>query len=193
MLSPPSKNTFFIMLIAPIFLFLNAGCSYSEINPSYQHADSLPAYNQLNFIEYQQQTKAWLSQNRYFMTDDHEQELSWVLPKEYVPVKANGKAVLLVHGLGDNPYSYIDVASHLAEKGYLVRTIILPGHASKVGDLMLPTFADWQGVVDHHIDLLKQKHDHIWLGGYSTGANLVMSKAIQDQEIGGVLLFSPAF
>ncbi|TEW55254.1 alpha/beta hydrolase [Psychromonas sp. RZ22] len=193
MLSFFRQSSLVVLFLLLLFAFFNTGCSQRELEPSYQHAESLPRFNQPTFSEYQQQTKAWLVKYRYFMTENHEQELSLVLPKEYQPVKANGKAVLLVHGLGDTPYTFTDVASHLAEQGYLVRTILLPGHASKVGDLILPSLADWQGVIDHHIDLLKQQSKHIWLGGYSTGANLVMSKALQDDQIEGVLLFSPAF
>ncbi|MDA7747232.1 lysophospholipase [Psychromonas sp.] len=193
MFSLSRQRSLFALSVLMLLVLFNVGCSQRELEPSYQHAEFLPAFNQPSFVEYQQQTKSWLANNRYFMTNDQEQELSLVLPKEFVPVKANGKAVLLVHGLGDTPYSFIDVAAHLADKGYLVRTILLPGHASKVGDLILPSLTDWQNVVDHHINLLKQHSNHIWLGGYSTGANLVMSKALQDDDIEGVLLFSPAF
>ncbi|KOO11248.1 esterase, partial [Vibrio xuii] len=66
------------------------------------------------------------------------------------------------------------------------------GHASKVGDLQLPTLEDWQGVVHHHIQLLKQDTDSIWVGGYSTGAKLVASEALKDRSINGMLLFTPA-
>ncbi|MEZ9465093.1 alpha/beta hydrolase, partial [Vibrio splendidus] len=82
----------------------------------------------------------------------------------YQPVSPNGKAVLLVHGLGDSPYSFKDIATHLAEQGYLVRTVLLPGHGSRVGDLMQPSLEDWQGVVAHHTQLLEQEYDSVWLG-----------------------------
>jgi alpha-beta hydrolase superfamily lysophospholipase len=42
----------------------------------------------------------------------------------------NGKALVLVHGLGDSPYSFRDIANHLAEQDYLVRAILLPSHGS---------------------------------------------------------------
>jgi esterase/lipase len=168
-------------------------CSTQPQDPAFQAAKTLPKYDQTSFSDYVADTKQWLETNRVFMTQDKESELLDVLPREYKPQHPNGQGVLLVHGLGDTPYSFINVAEHLAKKGYLVRTVLLSGHASKVGDLQLPSLEDWQGIVDHHARLLKTNVDSIWVGGYSTGANLVTDLAIQDESINGVLLFSPAF
>jgi esterase/lipase len=153
----------------------------------------LPKYQQDNFDAYVNDTQGWLLKNRVFMTKDKQLEIQVNSPTEYKPTQPNGKAILLVHGLGDSPYSFKDIATHLAQQGYLVRTILLPGHGSRVGDLIQPSLEDWQGVVAHHTKLLKQEYDSVWLGGYSTGANLVTSQAINDPKISGLLLFSPAF
>lgn len=173
-------------------VFLSA-CSQSKIDPNYQVSESLPNYSQDNFQQYINDTRVWLMNNRVFKTDDIEKELLANLPFELIPENPNGDAVLLVHGLGDSPFSFTDVAQHLASQGYLVRTVLLPGHGSKSGDLMLPTLEDWQNVVNHHIALLKPISNKLWLGGYSTGANLVTSEALNDDSIDGLLLFSPAF
>ncbi len=182
-----------IMLAAIGAYYLLQGCARTADNPSYAAAASLPPFNQPSFREYVAETRRWLEDNRVFISDNRAREIALNLPREYRPTVANGEAVLLVHGLGDSPYSFIDIARHLAEKGHLVRTILLPGHGSKVGDLMLPSKADWQAVVHHHSQLLKQSFTKVWLGGYSTGANLVTAEAIQDKDIQGLLLFSPAF
>lgn len=169
------------------------GCSTPPQDPAFQASSNLPNYDQATFSAYVAETKQWLEQNRLFMTQDKASELANVLPKEYRPKTPNGQGVLLVHGLGDTPYSFVNVAQHLADKGYLVRTVLLSGHASKVGDLQLPRLEDWQGTVKHHIALLKEDVGSVWVGGYSTGANLVTEQAILDDAINGVLLFSPAF
>lgn len=169
------------------------GCTTPPQDPAFQASKNLPDYDQATFSEYVEDTKQWLTQHRLFMTQDKKAELANVLPREYLPQHPNGQGVLLVHGLGDTPYSFMNIAQHLADKGYLVRTVLLSGHASKVGDLQLPTLEDWQGVVEHHIKLLKADVDSVWLGGYSTGANLVTEQAILDDAVNGVLLFSPAF
>ena len=180
-----------IALISAVALL--SACSQSKTDPNYVASASLPSYSQDNFQQYINETKQWLSQHRVFKTDNIEKELQANAPFELIPENQNGDAVLLVHGLGDSPYSFMDVAQHLVAQGYLVRTILLPGHGSKVGDLMLPTLKDWQNVVSYHVALLKPKANKLWLGGYSTGANLVTSEALNDDGIEGLLLFSPAF
>jgi len=186
------KTAFAFYLAAAATALIVVGCTAQTQDPAFEKAQQLPSYTQQSFEQYLQETKQWLSENRLFISDDKESELALVMPKEYRPEKPNGQGVLLVHGLGDSPYSFTDVATHLSQQGYLVRTILLPGHASKVGDLQLPTLEDWQGVVHHHIELLKKDTDSVWLGGYSTGANLVTSEALDDDSINGLLLFYPA-
>ena len=179
-----------ILAISSIAL---VGCSKEVIDPAYQKSDHLPNFKQASFNDYVEETQEWLLSHRVFMTDDKQFEIDANSPAQYTPTNPNGQAVLLVHGLGDSPYSFHDVATHLADQGYLVRTVLLPGHGSKVGDLQLPTLQDWQEVVDYHTQLLKKDYDSVWLGGYSTGANLVTSQAINDSSIKGLMLFSPAF
>ena len=41
--------------------------------------------------------------------------------------------------------------------------------------------------------MFNKEVENLYLGGFSTGANLVTTLAIQDQNIKGLLLFSPAF
>lgn len=186
------KKTALAFYLAAAATAVMVGCTSQSQDPAFDKAERLPSYSQSSFEQYVAETKQWLEHNRLFMTDDKSTELNMVLPKEYRPETPNGQGVLLVHGLGDSPYSFTDVATHLANQGYLVRTILLPGHASKVGDLQLPTLEDWQGVVSHHIALLKKDVSSIWLGGYSTGANLVTAEALNDETVNGLLLFSPA-
>lgn len=186
------KNLFKLCIVAISLTVLN-GCNNNTDNPNYQSSDKLPEFNQKNFDLYLQETRSWIDANRIFKSKEKDRELLANLPYEVKPNNPNGQGVLLVHGLADSPFSFIDVANHLADKGYLVRAVLLPGHGSKVGDLMLPSLADWQNVVAHHSELLKQRVEKVWLGGYSTGANLVTSLAIKDDEVAGLLLFSPAF
>ncbi|MFT7683732.1 MAG: esterase/lipase [Moritella dasanensis] len=184
-----------LMITAFILIYGAAltGCKSTPEDPHYLTADALPEFEQADFDLYLHDTEVWLRANRVFNSADEDKEIKANLPYEIKPENPNGQGVLLVHGLADSPFSFIDIAEHLAQQGYLVRTVLLPGHGSKVGDLILPTLADWQGVVAHHTQLLKQEVDQVWLGGFSTGANLVTSQAINDDEIAGLLLFAPAF
>ncbi len=172
---------------------LLTACSNTDTPPFYQSSSQLPGFQQENFQKYLQDTQQWLSKNRVFHSKDKARELYFNMPFELKPEHPNGEGVLLVHGLGDSPYSNRDIANHLARRGYLVRTILLPGHGSKPGDLKLPTVKDWQSIVAHHAKLLSKDVKTVWLGGYSTGANLVTDYAINHPSIAGLLLISPAF
>lgn len=150
-------------------------------------------YAQGKFSDYIKETRQWLEENREFLTDDKDLELKINSPYELKPEKSNGKAVLLVHGLGDSPWYVRDIADSLAEKGWLVRAVLLPGHGSRPEDMLEVDFKDWQGCVAHHAGLLSQECDDVWLAGFSTGGNLVTSYALDNDYIDGLMLFVPGF
>ncbi|GEA60746.1 lipoprotein [Vibrio comitans NBRC 102076] len=180
-------------LLPAFILFLTSSCTSHEEPYHFQQAEALSPYAQASFEQYVVETQNWMKAERNFLTDNQELEIALNSPQEYQPQQSNGEAILLVHGLGDSPYSFNDIATHLSDKGYLVRTMLLPGHGSKVGDLKLVTADIWQESVEHQIKLLQQQSDQVWLGGYSTGANLVTSYALTDDSIKGLILYSPAF
>ena len=55
------------------------------------------------------------------------------------------------------------------------------------------TYNDWQTIVDHYANLLKQEYGEVWLGGFSTGGNLVTIHAIKQGGIDGLMLFAAGF
>ena len=183
-----------IVAILLLTLLTMWGCSSDRNQPEYYgNAKALPNYTQSSFAQYVSDNQAWLRQERFFITRDTEREIQLNSPREYRPEAPNGIGILLVHGLGDSPYTFTDIADYLTRRGYLVRTMLLPGHGSKVGDLKLISADIWQESVEHQVALLQREVEQIWLGGYSTGANLVTSYALNREEIAGLLLFSPAF
>ena len=112
---------------------------------------------QSSFSAYQADVKAWVEAHRKYVsqTDDARAfELVANLPKEYRPEKPDGRGILLVHGLGDSPWSFADIATSLAKEGILVRTVLLPGCGTKPADMMASTSDDWQRVVKEQADIL---------------------------------------
>lgn len=146
-----------------------------------------------DFPTYRERTSHWLQQQRLFLKQDRTQEMSFNLPSEIRPATPNGKGILLVHGLGDSPWSFTDVAQTLAAQGFLVRTMLLPGHGTKPQDMQAIHIDDWVTAVSRQVALLSKDVPEVYLGGFSTGANLVTSYAIAHKEIRGLVLFSPAF
>ncbi|QOL13713.1 alpha/beta hydrolase [Dickeya dianthicola] len=153
---------------------------------------ALPPLGQPSFDAYQQQTEQWVRQHRAFQSDDLRQELSWNTPQETRPAGHPRKGVLLIHGLGDAPGTFSDVAPALAQQGYLVRTVLLAGHGTRPEDMIPVSLDDWRQVVAEQARLLQHDVDEVYLGGFSTGANLALEYALDHPEIRGLALFSPA-
>ncbi|MEM6988605.1 MAG: alpha/beta fold hydrolase, partial [Pseudomonadota bacterium] len=155
---------------------------------------SLPNYEQASFDAYLAETRSWLAANRAYLTEDKQAEVDANAPFELAPSGADTprKGVLLVHGLGDSPFYLRDLSQVLADRGFLVRSLLLPGHGSRPADLTLPDYDDWTRLVSNHVALLKARVQDVWLGGFSTGSNLVTAYAARDDDIQGLLLFSPA-
>ena len=188
------KNLPTVLMVVGV-IFSITGCLQTPNHVMFQPSGELPEYQQDSFEEYAAVTKQWLGENRAFLTNDQQTETEANTPFELFPKEKGSpsKGILLVHGLGDSPFFMRDLANVLAEQGFLTRVILLPGHGSRPADLILPKFEDWKKVVAHHISLLSSQVDEVWLGGFSTGGNLVTSYAAQNDNIKGLLLFSPAF
>jgi dienelactone hydrolase len=52
---------------------------------------------------------------------------------------------------------------------------------------------DWRHTVAEQAYLLRRDAGSVYLGGFSTGANLVLDQAYSTKDVAGLLLFSPAF
>lgn len=173
-------------------LLITAACSTASMAPA--------TVGPLPFAQYQRDTMAMVAERRRFQGTDRQAELTWNSPGEWQPVTATtpasrpSKGVLLVHGLGDSPWSFHDIAPRLAADGFLVRSVLLPGHGTQPRDLLDVTLEQWRQVVlQQTLSLLKDVDGPVYLGGFSTGANLVLELASARNDIAGLLLFSPGF
>ncbi len=179
-----------------IFLLLvTSFLSCHSIN-SHSNKDEDISLKYNSFEEYRLKTIEIIKENRDFLTSNHNKEIYINSPFEIKPKsKQNNpkKGIILVHGLGDSPYSFCDISRSLANKGFLVRTILLSGHGTKPSDLISSSHLNWKETLSKHVELLKTKVDKVYLGGFSTGGNLVVSYAYNDEDIEGLILFSPGF
>jgi len=181
------------MTVASLFawVWLLIGCA--------SIADGRPFGKSESFATYEREAYAQLRARRAFQTNDPDAEVAWNAPGEWRPVSTDSlalpkKGILLVHGLGDSPWSFHDLAPELAARGFLVRTVLLPGHGTRPDDLIDVTLEQWREVVREQVEAMQ--HDvagPVYLGGFSTGANLVLEEAYAHPEIAGLVLFSPGF
>lgn len=150
-----------------------------------------------SFSDYIEKTRQYLIDNKIFLTEtNREKELLAALPFELLPEQTcNGnrsKGIALVHGLGDTPLMMRDIGTELAKRCFLVRAILLPGHGTRPGDLIGVSQRDWQQSVQFAVDTLKNDVDDIYIGGFSLGGLLAINHATKDEDVRGVIAFSPA-
>lgn len=146
-----------------------------------------------SFEAYQRDTLARLTASRASRGSAAAAEARLNLPSEWRPAGPVRGGILLVHGLGDSPWSFHDLGPELARQGFLVRSVLLPGHGTDPHDMLGVSLEDWRRVVAEQADLLRRDAGPIVLGGFSTGANLVLDQAYESPDVAGLLLFSPAF
>lgn len=183
-----SGHTLAVSFTASLLTLSLVGCvSFPDNEPR----DVMPL-GQSSFSQYVTETTAWINEHRRFVTDNHQQELSYQVPFEIKPKKPNGKGILMIHGFTDSPYNFVDFAHYLADQGFLVRTVVLPGHGTKPEDMLPVNFKDWDRLVDEQTRLLAQDVSEVYLAGFSTGANLAVHEAYENTKVQGLILISPA-
>ncbi|MDH1262454.1 alpha/beta fold hydrolase [Pseudomonas sp. GD03944] len=176
----------------PRLSLLLAALAIAQVDAAHGQGASLPL-GQTSFAAYREQTRQWLQHAREFQSPDHAAELDWNAPQEWRPEQPPSRGILLVHGLGDSPWSFSDLGPSLARQGFLVRTLLLPGHGSKPADLLDTRIEQWRQLLREQAAVLAREVPNVYLGGFSTGANLVLDYAYEHPEVDGLLLFSPAF
>lgn len=183
-----------VALICGVVVWLRA-CTSMPSHPLYTPSPVVLSCGQSTFEAYVEETQTYLETYRVCVTADAAQEIESVMPAQYTAQKPERpvRAVLLVHGFTDSPAYMTDVARALAEKGFLVRTLLLPGHGSRPADLHTVTLEAWQACVKQQTGILLREVDEVWLGGLSMGGNLVTLQALDDTRVAGLLLFAPAF
>jgi carboxylesterase len=101
-------------------------------------------------------------------------------------------ACLLLHGFTGSPWDVRPLGERLAERGYYVRAIRLPGHGSTPLAMAQVTHRDWEQAAEEALFSL-QHFRHVFLGGLSMGALLALLLAARHHErVHGVAALAPA-
>lgn len=86
-------------------------------------------------------------------------------------------AVLCVHGLAGDPSAYRTLAQLLANAGFRVRVILLPGHGTQVEDLAKTPYEAWIKWFEKEFIALAEKHSAVHVVGHSMGGLLGLDLA----------------
>jgi carboxylesterase len=114
-----------------------------------------------------------------------------VLPRggeafELVGVGDATTAVVCVHGFTGTPYEMRFLGEQLADSGFHVRGVLLPGHGTSPEDLDRMTWRDWAGAVEAAFDELNGEFEHVAVVGQSLGGLLALELASRRPEVAAV-------
>lgn len=158
--------------------------------------------NDVSFDEYIRKTGEIILKTRVDINENNREHiLNANIPFELKPDEKkyprnkNGryeKGILFIHGLSDSPYLMRAVALHFQAGGFLVRSILLPGHGTVPGDLLQVTYEEWIRATEYGVHQMKRQVENFYMGGFSTGGALCVREGLNDPGIRGLVLFAPA-
>ena len=184
------KGLSFLLLV--IFL---VSCS-SQMRPVvYQNWDDDLGFPQpaADFSKYKDQVKTYLEGHSLSLRS--ESEISQNMPFEITAnnsVPYRGK-FLLIHGLNDSAYVWRDMAQVMVARGFDVRAILLSGHGSHPVNMLEVSHKEWLLATRQHFKNWNVDDTPIYLGGFSMGAVIATILALENPEVAGMFLVSPAF
>ncbi|MEX2154807.1 MAG: alpha/beta fold hydrolase [Gemmatimonadaceae bacterium] len=107
------------------------------------------------------------------------------LPREHAP------GVLLLHGGGDTPQAFDELAKYLHKQGFAVRAPLLSGHGREISALTTATAAGWYEDVRREFELMRAAHDWVGVVGLSMGGALAIKLAAERKDVGALVLLAP--
>ncbi|MDJ0833518.1 MAG: alpha/beta fold hydrolase [Gammaproteobacteria bacterium] len=176
-----------------------------EQAPSYQMLD---IDDSLSYAQYRNRVRDILRNNwnEMLQSDDDypqltisdiEEVVAALTPTDRPATCSQGqqpRKMLLLHGLYDSPYVMHDLEDYFHRQCFHTRSILLPGHGTRPGNLRGIRYQHWENAVDTAIaQFNREVEGDLYLAGFSTGAALALN-AVSEQpdKIKGLFLFAPA-
>lgn len=107
------------------------------------------------------------------------------------PENAN-TAILFIHGFVGGSNNFWEIPNQLAEEGYRVHAMLLPGHGTSPRDFAKAEKQEFHVAINAEIEKLKAKHEKVILVGHSMGGAL-STIAASEQHVDGIILGGPYF
>ncbi len=99
--------------------------------------------------------------------------------------------VLLVHGLNGSTGDMAELEEIFQKQGFIAKNMLLPGHGTKVKDMLSIGWEEWAQAVRDELNQLKESCDVIFLVGHSLGGALVLHVAAHEEVAGVVPICAP--
>src|SRR5512146_1566207 len=101
--------------------------------------------------------------------------------------------VYLIHGVTGTPVEMSYVAHKLSRKNrWDVYATTLPGHCTRLRDLVRTTEQDWRAHVERQLAFARDRYEYVSVAGLSAGALLALD-ASTVVPVDGVGVLSPTF
>lgn len=109
------------------------------------------------------------------------------------PFSASGgpTGVVVLHGFTGSPQSMRPLAQAFAQAGFAVELPLLPGHGTKVEDMIPTRWSDWTAVAEAAYDDLAARCEQVFAAGLSMGGSLALWLAQAHPDIAGLVLVNP--
>lgn len=155
------------------------------------------ALTQKDFAGYASAIKDDVAQFRVpFDASKSSSEIDMASPLEFAAAQECERPkgiALLVHGLSDTAFAMRDLAQVLSSACYTSRTVLLPGHGTRPGDLQTTRLHHWEKTLSYLVDQAAAESDTVLLAGFSLGAVLTLSEAHNNENVDGLIALSPAY
>jgi carboxylesterase len=99
--------------------------------------------------------------------------------------------VLLVHGFNGSRRDMVELEEYLQARGMITYNMLLPGHGTRVQELMTLGWSDWSQAVLNELKALKHRCDIVFLVGHSLGGALSLHVAAHEEVAGIVSMCAP--
>ncbi|TFG11299.1 alpha/beta fold hydrolase [Candidatus Thorarchaeota archaeon] len=102
-------------------------------------------------------------------------------------------AFLLIHGFCADIDEMVSLADFLYDRNIASFSVRLSGHGTKPEDLATKTWKDWYTSAKQGLDFVKSwDKQYTFISGLSMGALLSLNLSINEADLAGQILFSPA-
>jgi len=146
-----------------------------------------------DFQQHVQEVRSYLLATR--MASRSEADVEWNLPFELQasPLAPYKGKYLLIHGLNDSAGIWYSMAESLAQQGYDVRAILLPGHGNTPEALLTVRYQQWLKAARQQFKIWYDDSTPFYIGGFSLGSVIATVLTLEHKGIDGLLLVSPAY
>jgi carboxylesterase len=105
--------------------------------------------------------------------------------------RADAPAVLLLHGAGDTPQVFAEMATYLHHRGFAVRVPLLSGHGRTLSAFSDVSSTRWREEVDREYASMRDRHDRVGVVGLSMGGALAVTLAARRDDVPALVLLAP--